>query len=222
MKALKQNINDIIVCVFELVIGILLLIDPVGFTSGIIIAGGICLLAIGVYGTIKYFRTDAREAAASQLLMKGLLAILGGAFCVFNSYWFVATFEVLAMIYGISILVAGIGKVQISVDMLRLKKPKWYFAMISAAVSVVCALIILYSPFLSASALWLFTSISLIVEAVFDVVTLIVNWKAKAESDDADVVDDTWQEDVVQENVPQSETVSAQPVQESVVEDEEI
>lgn len=36
MKALRENFNGIIICLFELVIGILLLINPVGFCLGVI------------------------------------------------------------------------------------------------------------------------------------------------------------------------------------------
>ena len=35
---------------------------------------------------------------------------LGGAFCAFNSRWFIATFPVITLIYGVIILVAGIRK----------------------------------------------------------------------------------------------------------------
>ena len=43
----------------EILIGILLLINPVGFTSSIIVAFGIVLTIMGIGQIIKYFRTDA-------------------------------------------------------------------------------------------------------------------------------------------------------------------
>ena len=50
-KVLKQNVNIIFVCLFELIVGILMLIDPDGFTSAVIIIGGIVLMGAGLYGT---------------------------------------------------------------------------------------------------------------------------------------------------------------------------
>ena len=41
-KTLKKNSN-LVMCIAELIIGILLLINPVGFTRGIIVALGIPL-----------------------------------------------------------------------------------------------------------------------------------------------------------------------------------
>lgn len=172
MKAIKENMNGILVCIFELVVGILLLISPVSFTSGIITAFGVVLLIMGLISIIKYFRTDPVEAAHGQILVKGLVALLVGGFCALKSEWFVATFPILTLIYGVAILVSGLGKIQWTVDMLRLKKKNWYLAAISAVVSIACSLVIIANPFSSTAILWMFTGISLIVEAVFDVVAL--------------------------------------------------
>lgn len=175
MKTLKQNASSILLCIFEVVVGILLLLDPVAFTTGIIIAIGVVLLAMGIGSTMKYFRMEATEASETQGLLKGLTLIVAGAFCIFRSYWFIITFPVLSVIYGIIILIAGLGKIQWTFDMLRMKKKKWFLAAISAVVSIICAIVILKNPFSSSVVLWIFTGISLIVEAVFDAVSLIVN-----------------------------------------------
>lgn len=43
MKKIDRNVGNLVMCIAEAVIGILLLVNPVGFTSGIIIALGIVL-----------------------------------------------------------------------------------------------------------------------------------------------------------------------------------
>lgn len=179
MKSLKQNANGIFLCLFEILVGILLLINPISFTSGIIVAVGIVLLVVGLANVIKYFRADSREAAGGQLLVKGLVSLLAGCFCAFKSQWFIVTFPVLTIIYGIVTLVTGLGKVQLTVDLIRRKNKKWFLAAISAVVSIVCAVVIIRSPFTSTAVLWMFTGISLIVEAMLDVITLIVTGKNK-------------------------------------------
>lgn len=186
MKTVKENMNGILVCLFELVVGVLLLISPVGFTSGIIIACGVVLLISGLGSIIKYFRTDPGEAAKSQALLKGLIGLLAGGFCVFQSEWFIVTFPILTLIYGVVILVSGLGKVQWTVDMLRLKKKNWYLAAISAVISIACSAVIITSPFSSTAILWMFTGISLIVEAVFDVVALCFEVKGKVKTEAAE------------------------------------
>lgn len=178
MKFLKHNLNGIILCLFEAMVGILLLINPIGFTSGIIIVAGTVFVITGLISIIGYFKADALKAAVSRSLMKGLAALLAGAFCIFRSQWFIITFPVLTIIYGVAVLVTGLGKVQLTVDMLRLKNNKWFLAAISAAVSVIGAVVILSNPFASTAVLWMFTGISLIVEAIFDTIIMIVSGKA--------------------------------------------
>lgn len=177
MKAIKQNGSAIIMCIIEAVIGVLLLVDPLGLTASIIMAAGIALMIVGLLDVIRYFRSSPEEAAVSQLLMRGLVALLAGGFCAFNPGWFVVTFPVIAILYGIAVLIGGLGKVQITVDMLRAKHSKWWLGAMNAAISIICALVIINNPFPSTIALWWFAGISLIVEAVFDLVTLILRRK---------------------------------------------
>lgn len=172
MKFLKNNLGGIAGCLMEILVGILLLVDPVGFTSGIIVGAGFFLMIIGLAGIIRYFCTEPEEAAKRQILVKSLIAVLAGTFCAFRSGWFVITFPVLTLIYGVVILVTGLAKVQWMVDAIRMKKGKWFLAGISALISIICGVIIITSPFSSTAVLWMFTGVSLIVEAVFDVVAL--------------------------------------------------
>lgn len=177
MKEKKTIINSIFLCLFEILIGILLLINPLRFTSLIIVSAGFILLVIGQVSIIKYFRLEAKEAALSQSLVKGLVALLAGGFCICKSGWFVATFPILTVVYGISILFTGLGKIQMTVDMLRAKLQKWFLAAISAVITIVCAVVILKSPFTSTTMLWMFTGITLIIESILDIITLILNGK---------------------------------------------
>ncbi len=178
MKKIKELANGLVLCLFELIVGVLLLINPVGFTSSIIMVAGVVLMLMGLVEIIRYFKADADEAAMGQSLVKGLLAVLVGVFCAFRTEWFIVTFPALTIIYGVVILVTGIGKVQLTVDMLRQKNKKWFWAAINALVSVVCAIVILKSPFTTTAVLWMFAGISLIAEGVLDIVTMIVGRKS--------------------------------------------
>ncbi len=71
--------------------------------------------------------------------------------------------------------------------MLRLKNKKWGFAGCNALISIICAIIILSSPFESIAILWIFAGVSLIIEAVLDIVTILIGYigdkDTKAETD---------------------------------------
>lgn len=166
--------GKVLLCVCEILVGILLLIDPVGFTTSIITGLGLLLFAVGAVVVFGYFRTPPEQAQLGQGLVKGLCAILSGMFCIFHSGWFIAAFPLLTMIYGVSILLVGIVRVQWAVDLLRLKRQRWPLATISAVITVAAAAVILLNPFETTALLWMFTGIALLVEAAADLVVLVV------------------------------------------------
>lgn len=176
MRILKENITGIFACLAEGVIGVLLLINPVGFTSAIIIAIGILLLLCGIIITIQYFRTSAQKTIMQQSLAAGLLCMIAGLFCIFHYKWFIATFPILTVLYGIISLITGLFKVQFTVDAMRLHM-RWGWAALSAAVTLIFAVTIILNPFNSTVVLWRFTGITLIIEAVIDMVSIIVSEK---------------------------------------------
>lgn len=182
MKAIKQFIGGLLFCVVEILVGILLLIDPIGLTSGIIVTCGSILIAVGIFTVIRYFRLEPEAASHTKLLTMAMLMILSGGFCVLKTGWLITVLPMMTIVYGLIILVSGLGKAQWAVDMLRTKKGKWPLAAISAVISVACGAVILCNPFTTTAFLWTFTGISLIFEALMDVVTFIFSGFRKEES----------------------------------------
>ncbi len=156
----------------ELVIGILLLIDPVGYTSGILIAGGIVLTAMGVLGAVAHFRLPPEEAVRNHQLAVGLIEISIGLFCVFYPGWFIETFPVLTLLYGVLLLALGVVKIQWTIDLLRLRRKQWFLALLSGLISIIVAAVLFHNPLQSTTLLWIITAVALIVEAVFDIITI--------------------------------------------------
>lgn len=179
MSVVKKNLKEIIFCVAELIVGILLLINPISFTSGILVLLGVCTLSTGILFGYKYFRMNAELAKRGNMLTWAILLIMMGLFCILRTDWFIATFPILTVLYGVIMLVAGVSKIQTMVDMLRLHNNKWFWAGINAVVSIICAVVILWSPFASTAVLWIFAGVSLIVEAVLDIVTIFLAYIGK-------------------------------------------
>lgn len=168
-----SKFSKLILALCELILGVVLLIDPVKFTSIIISVSGLLLLAGGLVGILRYFKASPEMAAQGQDLTQGILGVLAGLFCVIKSDWFIVTFPLLTVLYGVITLVTGISKIQWTVDLVRNRAEKWFWAAISAAITLICSAVILGNPFTSTVALWTFIAITLIVEAVFDVVVAI-------------------------------------------------
>ena len=179
MDKIRKNkrINALVLCLGELIIGILLLVKPVGFTSGIIIAIGVALMMRGVMDVVAYFKASPTEAAKRRGLAQGVICLLLGFVCSFMTSWLLAAFPFMGMVYGIMLVLLGIEKVQTAIDQKRLGVGKWYMPAISAAISVVCGAVIMLNPFTTTVYMWMFTGISLIVEAIADIVSFAMNQK---------------------------------------------
>lgn len=179
-----SKFSKLIMALCELVMGVVLLIDPLGFTTAIITILGVLLLFVGLVSVIRYLKTDAGVAAQGEVLTQGLLEVIAGLFCIFRSNWFIVTFPLLTVLYGVITLVAGISKIQWTVDLVRTKADKWFWAAISAVVTLACSAVILRNPFSSTAVLWTFIAVTLIVEAVFDVLTVIFAKGGKRNAED--------------------------------------
>lgn len=196
MKKLKENLAYLILCLCEMVVGILLLIKPVAFTRGIIIAFGILLTAAGIFSIIRYIREIPVLAAKQQTLTKGLIGMVTGLFCALQSRWFIKTFPILTILYGVIILFTGAYKIQSSVDIKRLKKKNFVSSCISAGFSVLFAVVILWNPFGSSSVRWILIGVFLIVEAVLDLFIVFGNEKTVVGALKKEGKGDTMSEDI--------------------------
>lgn len=173
-KMLGGRTGGLVLCVLEIIVGVLLLINPVGFTSGIIIGAGWVMAALGAGCVIRYFVTNPVDAAKAQLLFRGLTLGMAGALCITQYGWFLTAFPLLTVLYAGWMLVLAAMKLQQMADMLRQKTGRWYMPAIAAGLAVVLAVIILVNPFGAANAVWMFVGISLIAEAVVELVGAIL------------------------------------------------
>lgn len=184
MRYLRRNGKTILSGILELLVGILLFINPEGLTNVIFKGIGIVLLFCGAFCAVQYFRTEPMRAVLEQNLFKGLLMLLVGCCLTFYTGVLGTVFAELARVYGLVILIAGIMKIQQTVDLLRLKVRFWFLSVLGALAALVFAGLLLFYPFETTGALWQLAAISLIVEAVLDIVLLLFTGGGKRMSED--------------------------------------
>ncbi len=168
----RGKTGSLVLCILEIVVGVLLLINPIGFTSGIIIGAGVLMVLNGLLNGVRYFMSKPEIAAQKQLLFKGVVSVLAGAACIAKYDWFIAAFPLLTVIYAIAMLILAAFKLQKMADLKRINAPRWYMPGISAALAAVLAAVILINPFGAVTAVWTFAAVSLIAEAIVEIVTI--------------------------------------------------
>ena len=174
MNQIKANLPAFILFLLEAAVGVLLLVNPIGFTSAIIRAIGIGMAVGGAIWSIKYFRTPVREAAASGMLFFGIVSMLLGLFLITRTEWLITTLTILVAIYAVMILVLGLLKLQWTVDLIRMKRDKWGVSGISALIAVIFGILILVNPFKSTEIIWKLAGAALLAQSVFDIISLFI------------------------------------------------
>ena len=180
LKKLDRRIKSLILCIAELLIGLILLIKPVGFTSILIVCSGIGLIIKGLLDILRYFRTTAKEASLQEGLSQGLIYLLIGAFCTFQSQWLMQAVSFSGIIYAVLIMLLGVEKIQNTVDAHRLGCKNWFYPAIAAVISIASVIIIFINPFSVERNLLVFSGAILLVEMVIDIIGLYMNLKENA------------------------------------------
>ena len=172
LKTIKFEI--IIVSIALFVLGLLLVIFPTASQEIICKGIGVALCVWGVLRLINYFRIAGSEILGSYGLVQGVTLLAFGMFFVIKP-GFIAVFlgTALAIIIIANIWGKGMLKLQYAVDFYHLESDKWWIELIGAVVMVVIGIIALLNPFSTSSALIVFIGIALMIEGLWDFISLM-------------------------------------------------
>ncbi len=140
-------------------------IDILGYA----LAAALCL--VGVYHIISYFREDMMDSIMSFRFATGLAAIAIGIVLFCNPS---ALAQVYTFIFAAALVLGGLIKVQMALDMHRMKAPRWWCVLLGAAASIVLGVLIFANITSVQATLVLLIGIFMLVEAAIDLLTLIM------------------------------------------------
>ena len=170
MKKFLKNANSGIICLIELIVGVLLLLDPHSFISYILIIAGAFIAIAGAISLIKYFAAKPAEAEKGGLT-GALVSLSIGAFLIIKNNIATAWITIITVIFGAAILYTGYQKLEKAIEKIR-NKQYFIVSLISALITILFAVLIIFV--IPDKAIWLFIGISLIVEAAIDLADMIV------------------------------------------------
>ena len=177
MDKLKQNLPMIVLIIIELAIGILLLINGEVFTKIVIILFGLILIALGIVYLIRSFTASEKGFMSWIAMPVSIVALVVGLLCTFFSGAIMGVLAVVAVVYGVILIISAIFKLKSYVDVSRAGLKPSALTLISAALSFVFGAIIILNPFKAVNALWIFSGISLIIQAVVDIAMIVLKEK---------------------------------------------
>ncbi len=170
MKKFLKNANSGIICLIEIIVGVLLLIDHSSFISIIMIIAGAFIGISGIISLIKYFVTKPEEAEKGGLT-GALVSLSIGAFLIVYNNFTEKLIDYVAIFIGAVILYTGYQKLEKAIEKMR-KKQYFLVSLISALITILVAILIVFN--FVKNIVWIFIGVSLIVEAAIDLADMIV------------------------------------------------
>ena len=173
--AAKQLRRSIVIADIALILlGFLLIAFPDQSAALICRIIGILLCVMGVIRAIVYFAGERHIVLGSFALVQGAALIgFGLLFAIHPEQ--LASILILAL--AISLIVSGVMKLQYAIDFARLHIRIWWLQLLSAAALIVLGIVALANPFETASALMIYTGISIACGAIWDLASIL--WLGK-------------------------------------------
>ncbi len=177
MKALVRKFSVVLLLAAgELLLGILLLVNPKGLTTAVIIGVGVVLIAVGIFKLFRYIRLPREEASHTWDLAEGAGLIALGIIAITHQPWLVQILDTLTALYGTLILILAFMKLQITVDAIRGTKLRWQI-MACSFLAIAALAILLVTNVLTENIVWIVTGIVLIIAAFADTIYFILSRK---------------------------------------------
>ena len=182
-KRFLRNLPLLLLIVVEIALGIMLFVNPDNVTRAAILIFGILLTVIGIYTLIRFFvMRNQGHGSAFSLVVAILMIVLGAVLLIFPNamLMFVKGFlGAVFIIYGIGMIISGIYKIYLFFSLKHVDVPVTLFTAIAGIVGVLLGIVILVNVNTVQDIMWRVAGIALLVEAVFDVISYIMNLAKK-------------------------------------------
>lgn len=179
LKEAKKNM--ILLAVSCIILGLVLVVYPK--VSGVVMCyliGGFALV-YGLVHLIAYIRARLPMMSYRYDLVQGIFGMAMGIYILMYPQTLI---ELLPVVLGLIVLVDSIVKIQHAWDLKRLGYEQWWIVLIGALAMIVLGFLMINYPFTAYLSIVMFTGMSLIVNGVVDLVTIIIlNNKLKSFKD---------------------------------------
>ena len=153
-----------------LVLGLLLFFKSSATLVSISYTIGAVLFALGIIAIVRFLRNNKMDVFNQLNIVYGIICILSGVFFI-KEPEFIAS--VMPVVLGIVIIISSSLKIQQSFVLRNMKSKYFMGSFITALLSLICGVILLFNPFASAVLLTKVIGIFLILYAVFDIINTI-------------------------------------------------
>ena len=175
MRALMKNLPILLLLAFELVVGIMLFGQADKITRIVISVFGGILVVMGIVHMVRYVKAKKNGESSAFALTLAVVMMVLGVVAFFFPFVIKDIFKVGAVIYGIIMLITGVFKIGLYIDYHKALVPVNFMHMISGILAIVLGVVVVLQPFRENLSMWVLTGIMLLVLAVADIASIVIN-----------------------------------------------
>lgn len=155
----------LVTSIVYMVLGLILIVWPDQARQIICYALGAAALLYGAYRIVDYFaRHEHMEGGVQFGVALGIACAVIGLFLLFKANTVVA---VLAAIIGVAVIIDSILRLQISLNLRRVTGGGWVALFVTAVVTLVFGILLLFNPFTAVKVATIVAGASLLADGVF-------------------------------------------------------
>ncbi len=177
MKFLKASFPILLLFLFEVAVGVFLFTKPESFTKTVIVLFGAVLLIAGIVYLVRYFVEKKKGEENVLSLIVAVVSLCAGIFLAFFPGLIMGIITVMAVIYGVILIVSGIYKIQNYIQDKKVGLPVSKISLLSGILAILLGIVVILFPEGIVVTGWRLTGIAMIVEAVADLVSAIMLFK---------------------------------------------
>ncbi len=154
-----------------LVLGLLLFFKSSVTLMGISYIFGGLIIAIGVLAIIRFISNDHSDISNQLNIIYGIICIIGGIFFIEKPE---IIGSIIPVVMGIGIIISSSLKIQQSFNLKSLNSSYFFWSFVTALLSLICGVVLLFNPFKGAVIITKVIGIFLAIYAILDICNTIV------------------------------------------------
>lgn len=154
-----------------LVLGLLLFFKSSVTLMGISYIFGGLIIAIGVLAIIRFISNDHSDISNQLNIIYGIICIISGIFFIEKPE---IIGSIIPVVMGIGIIISSSLKIQQSFNLKSLNSSYFFWSFVTALLSLICGVVLLFNPFKGAVIITKIIGIFLAIYAILDICNTIV------------------------------------------------
>lgn len=154
-----------------LVLGLLLFFKSSVTLMGISYIFGGLIIAIGVLAIIRFISNDHSDISNQLNIIYGIICIISGIFFIEKPE---IIGSIIPVVMGIGIIISSSLKIQQSFNLKSLNSSYFFWSFVTALLSLICGVVLLFNPFKGAVIITKVIGIFLAIYAILDICNTIV------------------------------------------------